>query len=444
MKMALILSLDESPWRSCQIIAPNLCQLYQKCFPEAQVEVFNYADQMGEYQYFCTIQELLEFFPDKIIICDHKPHPAKLIKDLMKKWQGELPPFYFHVFGDFSLYTVNWLDMEDYLKNMRIMFIAASHRQVNFIRQFIEDGEEFVSYLPFPINGEKYHFSPEHRAEVRAKFQWEEREEKNFLYTGRISAQKNVIPLIKSFNNFLEISGPCAHLYIAGSFDDLAFPFFGVYHPQEFNRYQFLKSVKELQDGPGKERIHFLGNLSSEELFDYYHACDIFVSLSLHNDEDYGVSPAEALCCGMPLILSDWGGYASFCLPETPSSLVKVELVDSFYRVDYIEFVKKLIKYNEREISCDERKELSRKGLEQFSINGNVERLREIHVRPTMTFSSWNKNFQKFSNCFHINGANPFGIVDFSTGEDEIKEGENRVRTKAIYRECYNEYVKDL
>ena len=440
-KLALILSYEKSHWRSCQVIVPNLVKLYRKSFPHAQLELFNYSDQITEYEYFRSMRSLLEFAPDKIIFCDHKPHPARVIKDLMRKWGQDIPPIYCHLFGDFSLYTVPWFNIETYLQKIRIKFIAASHRQVNFVRQFIERGEELVSSLPFPVDEEKYQFSPGERTRAQKKFAWDGAEVAHFLYTGRLSAQKNIIPLIQSFRDFLKISGSRAQLHIAGSFDDMAYPFFGLYYPPEFNRCQFFQLLEEFNGGPAGDQIHFLGNLETEELRDYYQACDIFVSLSLHNDEDYGMSAAEALCCGMPLILSDWGGHASFCLPESPSSLVSVKATESFYGVDYAKFVKLLIKYDQAKISNNERSDLSLRGRQEFSIEGNIKRLLKIHSDPIERFSSWNKRFQEFSNCFNKNYNNPFGIVDTSTITEDLRRGENRIRSRTIYRECYDEYI---
>ena len=448
-RLAILLSKEESQWESCQVIVPNLFKLYRKSFPCAHLEVFDYNEQMTEYEYFCTFRELVEFAPDKIIICDHKPHPERVIKDLMQTLEGSIPAIYCHLFGDFSLYANPWLEIECLLQRVKIQFIAASHRQVAFVRQFIEGGERFVHYLPFPVDEEKYYFSPKGRVTAREKLCWDEMgqgKHKHFLYTGRLSAQKNIIPLVQSFAEFLKLSGLPAHLHIVGAFDDLAYPFFGIYHPPEFYRYQFFQLLEELEwDGGGiRDRIHLVGHLAAKELRDYYHACDVFTSLSLHNDEDYGMSPAEALCSGMPLILSDWGGHASFHLPEMQkvrTSLARVKEVDSIYEINYVHFIKLLMKYGLEQISDDERVELSRVAQEQFGIAGNVQQLLKIHSRPMEKFSGWNQKFQLFADRFVKNGGNPFGITDISEKSRDLEEEESKICSRKIYRECYNEYL---
>ena len=440
-RFALILSREESGWESCQVIVPNLYELYRQSFPHAELEIFNYQEEMGHYEYFCMLKRLLLFSPDKIIICDHKPHPKKLIRDLTFELGEKMPPLYCHLFGDFSLYTVQWLELETYLQQSKIRFIAASDRQENFVKQFIDHGDKFVSYLPFPVDDKRYRFSSKHRKEARRKLQWGDSDEKRFLYTGRLSQQKNIIPLMESFKSFLTLSGSGAHLYIAGGFDDLGYPFFGQYPPRELYYYQCQEYLEKNFKGSLEGRVHFVGRLSGEELCDYYQACDVFVSMSLHNDEDFGMSPAEALCCGMPLILSDWGGYPSFCLPGTPCDLVDVFLENAFFDFNSTKLVKLLMKHREYNMNNKERSKLSLAGRKRFSIRCNVKRLLDIHNKPLEKFSHWNQKFRAFADCFEKNSSNPFGTVDTSVSAEDLPAGEIKLLSRKIYRECYREYV---
>ena len=441
-KLAIIVSDKNQRWESCKIIVPNLVTLYQNSFPQARIETFDYNERNTNYEYFSMFQELKEFMPDKIIICDHKPHPQKIIQDIFSECPPPLPDIYCHLFGDFSLYSNQWLDMETYLQSIGVKFIAASHRQVNFVKQFVEKKEttqNYVHYLPFPVQDKLYRFSSKRRKKAQEQLKISP-QAKNFLYTGRLSTQKNISLLTKSFSTFLEISGADAHLYLAGFFDHLAYPFFGLYHPPEFNWYQFLAELESYKPAV-KERIHYLGNLSAEELCDYYHACDVFVSASLHNDEDYGMSPAEALCCGMPLILSNWGGYASFCLPKTPVELIKTTEVNTLYQVDPSHLIKLLIKYAGQETSDQQRRQLSAMARKKFSIAGNIKRLQEIHSLPVRPFCGWNKKFQVFSDCFRHNASNPFGLNTLNNPSTEMLNDGARIISKKIYRDCYNEYL---
>ena len=91
--------------------------------------------------------------------------------------------------------------------------------------------------------------------------------------------------------------------------DDLAIPYLGKEALPGTFYFHWEESIREygLDD-----KVSYLGNLSKEELFELYNGSDCYISLSSHNDEDYGMSPAEALSTGLPCILSQWGGFISF------------------------------------------------------------------------------------------------------------------------------------
>lgn len=57
-----------------------------------------------------------------------------------------------------------------------------------------------------------------------------------------------------------------------------------------------------------QKRIFFKGSVPHKDLNLFYNAADLFVSLSLHHDEDFGMSVAEAMATGLPCVLTDWGG----------------------------------------------------------------------------------------------------------------------------------------
>jgi D-inositol-3-phosphate glycosyltransferase len=61
-----------------------------------------------------------------------------------------------------------------------------------------------------------------------------------------------------------------------------------------------------------KERFPFvrvLGRVSSQEKLFLYQAADIFVSPADALTESFGLTPLEAMSCGLPQLVSDWNGY---------------------------------------------------------------------------------------------------------------------------------------
>jgi glycosyltransferase involved in cell wall biosynthesis len=63
-----------------------------------------------------------------------------------------------------------------------------------------------------------------------------------------------------------------------------------------------------------------MGSVPNADLLKVYQGADVFMNLSVHNDEDYGMSVAEAQFVGLPVGLTDWGGLASFHHPELPQA----------------------------------------------------------------------------------------------------------------------------
>ncbi len=61
-----------------------------------------------------------------------------------------------------------------------------------------------------------------------------------------------------------------------------------------------------------KQYISFEGFKPNDQLNAYYNAADCLVNISVHNDEDYGMSCAEALATGLPMIITNWAGLTSF------------------------------------------------------------------------------------------------------------------------------------
>lgn len=53
--------------------------------------------------------------------------------------------------------------------------------------------------------------------------------------------------------------------------------------------------------------VEFLGRVSDEELYRYYGQCRAFLALAM--DEDFGVTPVEAMAAGRPVIAFRGGGY---------------------------------------------------------------------------------------------------------------------------------------
>lgn len=60
------------------------------------------------------------------------------------------------------------------------------------------------------------------------------------------------------------------------------------------------------------ERVHFLGEVSDDELPAYYQAADVFVLPASHRSEAFGVVQLEAMAAGKPVVSTELGTGTSF------------------------------------------------------------------------------------------------------------------------------------
>jgi len=105
---------------------------------------------------------------------------------------------------------------------------------------------------------------------------------KFILAVGTLEPRKNLIRLIRAFNN-LSRNNFSTHLVIVGG-----------------KGWQYKDIYKEsLQN----KRINFLGYVKRSELVALYNQAEIFVFPSLY--EGFGIPPLEAMQCGCPVITSD-------------------------------------------------------------------------------------------------------------------------------------------
>lgn len=424
-KIAFFYSFTPSNWISCQKIVANLLKSY-KMIQGNDHKYCHVNNDTSISSLLKQIKEVREWGAEKIIFLDHFPHPTSVLSYLQNEYEFETkkPALYFHIYGDFSLYYKTWTAC-NFLSKWNIHWICASDRQVEYLKQLVVD-QNSVSLCPFPVDEAEFSYNKNLRNLQRQEWKRSD-EDKILIYTGRLSHQKKIHTLIKFFAQ-QKLRIPQLHLYLYGEFDNLGDPFvgFGTTEGQYFSKIlRLLKTLpKETQDA-----IHWMGGVPNKQLKNAYHGADLLISLSVHHDEDYGMSIAEGLSCGLPAILTDWGGFSSFARLEIKEwiKLIKVSLGFKGRRIS----LKELNTLGELAIDTMDfapKTKISNTSLSYFSLESCKLKLEEIHQLPLKPFAGFNSLFH---NLVDIHNFTPIPFIDFK-----------RNKINSIYSKVYGPYVR--
>jgi glycosyltransferase involved in cell wall biosynthesis len=140
-------------------------------------------------------------------------------------------------------------------------------------------------YFQFPWGVDLHHFSPSGSASLREKLGWQE---KIVLLSNRSFAPLYGVDTLLSAFASASLENPNLRLLLFSK------------GPQESQFRQFVI------DHDLKEKVHFGGHASLEELPDIYRSADVYLSAS-HGDGS-SVSLMEALACGLLVVVSDIPG----------------------------------------------------------------------------------------------------------------------------------------
>jgi len=398
-KVAVLHSSHLVEWQSCQTIGNNLLSAYQMMAEDKNFDVkFCKISNNNELLENVRISEkLLEWGVDRIVWIEYSPTPLNFLNILESHFVGNSnrPELVIHVYGDFVLNIADWNSMQDLLAKYSVKFIAASEKQGVLVSKLLQKGSSLVEVCPFPVNCDQFRFDGKKRELFRQKYHFENNE-LVILYSGRLSYQKNIFHLLYIVKDFVKLTSSDVRLVLAGPIDDLGMPYIGLSGPLGafFGQFKMVrKNVRELFD-TGKVQI--LGNVDQEELRGLYCASDLLVNLSTHNDEDYGMAPAEALCSGLPALLSAWGGFCSF--KSLFSKFVfSIPLVIEMGRFlpSYKKGLKELMSFSA--LSKEQRLELSELARSKIGIESIAQQLKKVE---TEKFEGFSQDFVKVLAAF--------------------------------------------
>ncbi|MBC7538031.1 MAG: glycosyltransferase family 4 protein [Bacteriovorax sp.] len=434
MNLLIIRSAELSTWGSCKVISPNLQATYKLLSDRFTLTWFDIPVKYVQQEIDSSSSHIIDLSlkiknekPDQIIFIDHLPNPAEILNNLSLVMElDQLPPLVFHIYGDFTYFSKDWLELTPKLINHPVKFVTASSSQKNLLSYFCEDSRVIEQFC-FPVNSEEYYFDSEARIKLRKEMQISD-QDIVILYSGRISLQKNVDVLLKEYLKLIKNSTQCIHLWIVGAFDDLGAPFMGV----ETNEGYLYSKFESILAGHPKDfinKIKFWGIQNKEKLREIKSAADQFISLSLYHDEDYGMSPAEALACGLPTLLTDWGGYSSFASKNWRCQLMPVSITEFGLQIKTSAIKEFLNTYLECYINDTDRKRWSNEFLSQFSIKENGLKLESILSTSFRVFKGFNWALAPFSQQYGKSSEHK--TLNANTGPSD----------KNFYFQVYKNYI---
>ena len=266
---------------------------------------------------------------DFIIIVHPYVMLANELKSIITSPSLKETTFIFYVFGDLVRKSGQLINLEESLLNKKVHFITASCSYKNMMNKCIKNSKE-VSLIPFPLNQKTFYYNLPARMKFRKKHKLAQND-KALIYTGRLSSQKNIDYLIKTYSN-VKLKYKSVKLFLYGNIDEFDAPTFYEKKYKPGNYYNQLK--KALSEIPHND-IVFFPRTNHKKLNEAYNGCDLFVSLSLYHDEDFGYSPLESLCSGTPVWVTAWGGYRDLNIDT--KSLNTVNYVKVNFREDGLE-----------------------------------------------------------------------------------------------------------
>lgn len=405
---------DSSDWVSCRSILRNLRKSYLDAF-DGDVDSLTLPSNLTSFSSRRIAQEILGRSPNHIVFIDHRPHPKTILDELCRLGfpSGRVG---IHVYGDFVLDAPQWLDSAQSLAQLKPIFLCASAAQMQLVKNFLKS-HNGVFTVPFSVDTNQFHFESEARQQFRKSLQAKQ-DESLIVYTGRLSEQKNCTSLIQSFSHYHRVFNPNSRLLLAGPIDDMGIPYRGKKSPPGVYAFDLCQAANNffkthnLDSNQGRNPISYLGDLDSQTLFSLYNAADIYFSLSTHNDEDFGVAPAEALMCGCPAALTEWGGFTSFKkgIDDELVQLIPLTLNNTRWSPNEVLSVKTLCQLSSVEKSDERRQDLSKKAVQYLSTASVAERIRSVYHQPTSNENvEFNDLFKSVDLAFRLNPSSPFG-----------------------------------
>ena len=319
--MLILTSSQNFSWFSMTEIIPEIEELWKEIAKENKYEVVRInVDEV-------SVKELVSkgIAAEFILVTCFNLKISWALKILRNKVEVSVPlKFYVHGMATVGLWPLAFWEWDKFWRRDD-SFLVSCKRDLKILKDdFPSINVELLPFTKKGTNNESSH-NLKHKRH-------------SFYYVGRISEQKNVHSLIFAFSKHLE-TFPNSVLTLFGKVDTLGSPNMGI----ETTRYGDY--LNELLSKLGLvDHVDFKGFVPREKIKSLIpEGKKIFISTSLHSDENFGMAALEALDLGHIAILSNWGGFADFKEQYTTQTrLIDVESGDFGPYINMSKLVKEM------------------------------------------------------------------------------------------------------
>lgn len=153
--------------------------------------------------------------------------------------------------------------------------------------------------IPLGIHTKDFMFSEAQRVQARKNLELVD-DEIVFLFLGRLTTfmKAHVYPMYAGLQAVAEQTNKKITLIECGWFAN------------DYNREVMEEARRTV--APDVRHLHVEGREPGKKN-DCWAGADVFVSLSDNIQETFGLTPVEAMACGLPILISDWDGYSELC-----------------------------------------------------------------------------------------------------------------------------------
>lgn len=333
---------------------------------------------------------------DLIITSD--PYALKILKE--NAWGGKT---IFKALGGFPRGAASLRGALPYLNSSDVIWCNSTADMEIYSLLVAHDGTQPKAvYIPYSMDDQNYY--PLENKEIRQKQRkaWGANPEDFVLvYAGRVTIEKNVHATLEVVAELARQGYP-VKLVIIGKIEDVPFREFQMHSANLENK------ITELIEASGiSERVTIQEWQTREALNEVLNAADAFINLTLHHDENFGLSQIEAMSSGLPVIGTAWGGLKDTVVDEKVGFAIDTWVTTKGIRYDaprVIESIKEL--FENQQLRESQRRHARAHAIRNYSDTLYSQRvtqliedvINETHEKTKPTFTLFGSQFdQRFA-----------------------------------------------